>query len=324
MCVSTPRRCLGNSACGFPVVSLEPAGHPVDSGAAESGCRARLAAPCEARTLRASLFLQVATGSLVGSAVVRNMGRTPCSLLGRPRARLVGTRALETAWRVVPARSPSPDLSAIYDPPSSLRGLAQGRAAWVPLRWSNWCPPGTSETSTGPPPDALVLVLPHRRGNLRLRLGEAPRCDAPDAPSTLAVALFTRGGRYLPASSRLRLRASILGVPARASKLTAPVLRARRGGMLRYSVVLMNVSALPFRFRSCPTYLEQLSPKGKPELYVLNCRPMGTVGPRARAVFAMVLRVPADAPLGVNGLGWELAPRTYLPPFVGAPVLVTR
>jgi Domain of unknown function (DUF4232) len=166
MCVSTPRRCLGNSACGFPVVSLEPAGHPVDSGAAESGCRARLAAPCEARTLRASLFLQVATGSLVGSAVVRNMGRTPCSLLGRPRARLVGTRALETAWRVVPARSPSPDLSAIYDPPSSLRGLAQGRAAWVPLRWSNWCPPGTSETSTGPPPDALVLVLPHRRGNL--------------------------------------------------------------------------------------------------------------------------------------------------------------
>jgi diadenosine tetraphosphate (Ap4A) HIT family hydrolase len=27
------------------------------------------------------------------------MVRTPCSLLGRPRARLVGTRALETAWR---------------------------------------------------------------------------------------------------------------------------------------------------------------------------------------------------------------------------------
>lgn len=92
------------------------------------------------------------------------MGRTPCSLLGRPRARLVGTRALETAWRVVPARSPSPDLSAIYDPPSSLRALAPGRAVWVPLRWSNWCPPRTSETSTGPPPDALVLVLPHRRG----------------------------------------------------------------------------------------------------------------------------------------------------------------
>jgi hypothetical protein len=147
----------------------------------------RLAAPCEARTLRASLFLQGATGSLVGGAVVRNVGRTPCSLLGRPRARLVGTRALETAWRVVPARSPSPDLSAIYDPPSSLRALAPGRAAWVPLRWSNWCPPGTSETSTGPPPDALVLVLPQRRGNLRLVSAKpraaTPRTRPPRSPS---------------------------------------------------------------------------------------------------------------------------------------------
>lgn len=51
---------------------------------------------------------------------------------------------------------------------------------------------------------------------------------------------------------------------------------------------------------------------------------MGTLGPRTRAVFAMVLRLPADAPLGVNGLGWELAPRTYLPPFVDGRVLVTR
>jgi hypothetical protein len=46
--------------------------------------------------------------------------------------------------------------------------------------------------------------------------------------------------------------------------------------------------------------------------------------PRTRAVFAMVLRLPADAPLGVNGLGCELAPSAYLPPFVDARVLVTR
>jgi hypothetical protein len=45
-----------------------------------------LAAPCEARTLRASLFLQVATGSLVGSAVVRNMGRTPLGCENSVRA----------------------------------------------------------------------------------------------------------------------------------------------------------------------------------------------------------------------------------------------
>jgi hypothetical protein len=187
MCVSTPRRCLGNSACGFPIVSLEPAGHPVDSGAAESGCRARLAAPCEARTLRASLFLQVATGSLVGSAVVRNMGRTPCSLLGRPRARLVGTRALETAWRVVPARSPSPDLSAIYDrrPPcvgsrrAGRRGCRSAGATGArpehqrrargrrPTRSSSSC-------HTGGAISAFVSAKPH---------GATPRTRPPRSPS---------------------------------------------------------------------------------------------------------------------------------------------
>jgi hypothetical protein len=41
----------------LPVVSLELAGHPVDSGAAESGCRAPARCPCEAgRFARASCF----------------------------------------------------------------------------------------------------------------------------------------------------------------------------------------------------------------------------------------------------------------------------
>ncbi len=99
-----------------------------------------------------------------------------------------------------------------------------------------------------------------------------------------------------------------------------PALRARRGVVLHFSVALTNVSRRSFRFRSCPIYLEQLS--GKPELYVLNCRPMPMLRPGARAVFAMVLRVPRTARVGTNGLLWELAPRTYLPPTVGARVAV--
>jgi hypothetical protein len=103
------------------------------------------------------------------------------------------------------------------------------------------------------------------------------------------------------------------------------VLRARRGGVLRYAVALTNVSARTFRFRSCPIYLQQLSPgTRRPERHVLNCRPVGVLRPRARAIFAMVLRVPVAAPLGANGLFWELAPRTYLPPSADARVLVTR
>jgi hypothetical protein len=38
----------------------------------------------------------------------------------------------------------------------------------------------------------------------------------------------------------------------------------------------------------------------------------------------MMIRVPQNARLGVTGLSWELAPTTYLPPFIGTRVLVTR
>jgi hypothetical protein len=36
----------------------------------------------------------------------------------------------------------------------------------------------------------------------------------------------------------------------------------------------------------------------------------------------MVISIPAAAPSGGNGLAWEVAPQTYLPPFAAAMVLV--
>jgi hypothetical protein len=168
---------------------------------------------------------------------------------------------------------------------------------------------------------SLLLVLPRRAGELRLRLRRAARCDAAGEPSSLAVTPFVRLGRYLPPSSRLPLRASIVGVPKNDSKRRPAALRARRGGLLHFSIALTNVSRREFRFRSCPIYVEQLS--GKLELYVLNCRPMPALRPGAQAIFAMVIRVPRQARIGTNGLFWELAPRTYLPPTVGARVAVS-
>src|SRR5262249_35839586 len=58
-----------------------------------------LAPPCREDVLRGKLFLQGATGSLVGGVTVRNVGRVACSVLGRPHARLVGGNAGETMWR---------------------------------------------------------------------------------------------------------------------------------------------------------------------------------------------------------------------------------
>jgi hypothetical protein len=283
-----------------------------------------LASPCRAESLQAGLSIQGALGSLLGGVSITNVGQARCSLLGRPEARFVGGTASDTLWRAVPGREPSPDPSGVYDTASSLRSLAPGRAAFVALRWSNWCSPGAGVTGSGLPPEALVLALPDGSGELPIRLDRAPRCDFPDAASVLAVSPFVRVPRYLPESSQLPLRASIVGVPKMESKLVPPVLQVARGGTLRYAVALTNVSARPFRFRSCPTYSQRVVGRGATEVYVLNCRPMGVLQPRGHAVFAMMIRVPQNARLGVTGLSWELAPTTYLPPFIGTRVLVTR
>lgn len=284
-----------------------------------------LAPPCRAAQLRSRLLLQGAGGALVGGVLLTNVARAPCSLLGRPAVRFGGAAALATSWQVVPRRAPPAAPEAIRAPLSSLRALGAGTSAWLALDWRNWCGPGSAPASgAGPPPDALIVVLPHDGGELHLPVAEAPRCDAPDAPSTLGVAPFVPRERSLPPSSRLPLHASIVGVPSKESKLAPPSLRARAGELLRYKVALTNSSRRPFRFRSCPAYAEQIAPRGRPQLYLLNCRPAGTLRPGEQAIFAMVVRVPATAPSGPNGLSWQLAPKTYLPPFASARVLVAR
>ena len=114
----------------------------------------------------------------------------------------------------------------------------------------------------------------------------------------------------------------MIGVPEDESKLRSPTLHARRGGLLRYEIALTNTSRRTFHFARCPAYLEQLAPRGRAELYILNCRSAGAIAPGANATFAMVLRVPRAAPRGANGLFWELAPTTYLPPSTAVRVVV--
>ena len=78
-----------------------------------------------------------------------------------------------------------------------------------------------------------------------------------------------------------------------------------------------------FRFArsSCPIYIEQLEPAA-PQAYLLNCRPVAAIAPRATVLFAMQIRVAASAPTRVASLTWELAPKTYLAPFATAALAV--
>jgi Protein of unknown function (DUF4232) len=271
-----------------------------------------LAAPCRASDLHARLFLQGATGSLVGGVDVRNAGAAPCSLLGYPRVSFTG--AASVRWRLkLLAASPAP-LDVLADPPGSLRALAPGKSASVAIFWSNWC---------GAPPDALSLGIGGAR--IAVPIARAPRCDSPQFPSTVSVAPFAPTTRRLPESSRLPLRVAILGNRPVRVKPGLRAFRVHRGELLRYEVAVTNTGPQPFRFAStsCPVYVESLAPLA-PQVYVLNCRRVGAIAARATVVFAMQIRIPAAARLGVGSITWELAPRTYQAPFAAAGVDVVR
>jgi hypothetical protein len=190
--------------------------------------------------------------------------------------------------------------------------------------WRNWCGPNSKPASgPGPPPDGLVLTLAHRGGEIRMRTYPqriAPRCDAPGA-SSLQISGFLPSERYPQPSSHLPLAASIVGNrPGKEMRFRVPA-----GRPFHYEVALRNVSKRPFRFNTCPTYAEGLASTLRGERYVLNCRPAGTLAPGERALFEMVLHIPADAPAGNNGLSWELGEKTYQPsPFASAEIRITR
>jgi hypothetical protein len=284
-----------------------------------------LAPPCRGSVLRARLFLQGATGSLVGGVNLLNAGSAPCSLLGWPAVSFTGAAASTTPLQVKELpRSPVP-LDVLADPPGSLRALAPGKSASVSLWWSNWCGPGSVPTgSPGTPPDGIDLALAGGT-SVVVPLAQAPRCDAPQSPSLLSVGPFAPTERHLPVSSRLPLRAVIVGARPVQVKPGLRAFRVHRGELLRYQVAVTNTGRRSFRFAgsSCPVYVEQVVP-GPQQVYVLNCRPAGTLPPGATVLFAMQLRIPANAPLRASSLTWELAPKTYQAPFAPAAVWVTR
>ncbi len=102
-------------------------------------------------------------------------------------------------------------------------------------------------------------------------------------------------------------------------------LHVNAGRPFHFRVALTNTSKRPFRFKSCPVYLEGLSSMFRHERHVLNCEPVGTIAPGRRVIFDMVFHAPANAAIGNNGLDWELGWKTaQLGPFADVPVRVSR
>jgi hypothetical protein len=243
---------------------------------------------------------------------VRNAGKHPCRLTGRPRVRLVkqgGPKQVQQPIATAPSTFPE-----VPYPPSSLLALRPGERAAVTVSWTNWCDlkvPGKPHV----PPKALRITLPAGRGHLDADYNAVPPCLDPARPSVLGVSVFqtTPVPRGKPWSTAF-LTATIPGRP----------LHARRGGILRYRVLLRNDSSTTARFDSCPAYVEQLVPAGKVQAYELNCGDAHAIGPRKSVAFAMQVPVPSNSPLGTNGLFWALDPFGAAAPQLNVRVVVSR
>jgi hypothetical protein len=227
---------------------------------------------------------------------LRNVSGSACRLTGRPSVVLVKNGGpVQVVKPIAPTPTNFPETTY---PASALLALRPGEYGDVTIAWDNWCDPvvkGTPHT----PPTALRITLPGGRGHIDTDYNAVPPCIDPNSPSTIGVSVFQpnliAAGR--PWTNQF-LSAAIPGQP----------LRGKRGGTLRYRVVLTNESQQPVRFDRCPAYAQQLVPNGQVEVFTLNCRAAHPIAPGKSLSFAMRLRVPQKALVGANGLFWELDP----------------
>jgi uncharacterized protein DUF4232 len=288
----------GSSATKHHSASAEPAVPWTSAQPPQLAARAAVSRRCRAADLRLPDQGHFAPQLEGGIALVPllNAGKHACRLTGRPRVRFVHAVPPRQVQKSIPSTATT--FPEVPNPASSLLALRPGEVGAVTVSWDNWCDPQI-KGKPRVPPKAIRVTLPDRGGSLETDYNAVPNCLDPSRPSTIGVSRFqpspiAPGRRWTAAS----IRASIPDQP----------LRARRGGVLHFRVELKNVSQAPAGFSRCPSYIQQLAPAGRLEVYSLNCKAAHPIGPGKTVAFAMRLPVPRAAPLGHNGLFWLLDP----------------
>jgi hypothetical protein len=239
---------------------------------------------CTADRLHATAGWEGATGSLAGWVRLTSRDRAGCRLRGYPAIQL-----LDQQGRALPTRTGRAGGSQVTGVL-----LRPGTAATVTFVWSNWCGPRPGLLGlrvTLPGGGSLVPAV--EAGTPR---GLAARCDAPGAPSTLSRRPFAPQLPEPPPAPLQGLTATIKLPPT-----------AVAGRPLRYTVTLANPTDHPISLGDCPNYQQAVLLRGggkAVERHLLNCGPVGAVGPGQRVRFAMVLDLPVGLRPGVGVLSW--------------------
>jgi len=162
----------------------------VDSTATPTATRAPAA--CVASSLSAKAGYQGATGSMAGAIIFTNSGADQCTLQGTADVTLVDANGDK-----LPINQKMVNLDGSEQPVT----LDPGGQASLFFVWSNWCPAGTTETSSAGPIAgglSIVVTLHDSRGSLTVPVVSAgsaidvlpPRCDVPGRDSTISVGTF--------------------------------------------------------------------------------------------------------------------------------------
>jgi hypothetical protein len=301
MALVAPLALLGG--CGgskHPSVKVEGPVVPwISRQPAELAERAPVSTPCRAAHLAVHGqvdFESNGQGGGIAVIAIQNKGSQVCRLDGRPNVRLVH-RGPPRQVNLPIERPPLIFPDTAY-PISSLSAIRPGEYAGLTVTWSNWCDPqipGKKRVA----PSALRITLPNGTGHVDADYNAVPSCQDASRPSAIQVSPWeTQKVKPVPPWTTASLKASVPNQPV----------RAKRGEMLHFVVVLQNQSRETVAFDRCPSYVQQLVPQGQVEVHVLNCAAAKPIAPGKREAFAMQIRVPQDAPPGGNGLFWGLDP----------------
>lgn len=141
--------------------------------------------PCIASQLSASSYAQGTTGSLAGSAMITNISTTTCEIAGTPSVEFVDASGAVLA---VESRALARGVEA------NKVVLQEGESAFAQIIWANWC-------GAESPQFVMRLALPDSKEMIRASsINMPPRCDAPEASSTVSVGpfIFSSGSPLVP------------------------------------------------------------------------------------------------------------------------------
>jgi hypothetical protein len=175
-----------------------PNGEPTQIGGLPSlpGTLPPSVRPCLAADFDAVAGYEGATGSMAGAVSLTNRSTTTCALSGRPGIHLTDAQGnLMPVANLEFNRGESDQTGQTPTPESDNDALLvkPRETVYVFFVWSNWC-------GNAPGPYTLAVALPGEGGQLNVPaldpqgkpLTLTPRCDQPDATSTISIGPFEK------------------------------------------------------------------------------------------------------------------------------------